>query len=632
MCGIFGYWSADTRNGLLERMAAAIVHRGPDGEGFFSSDSCHMGIRRLAIIDLETGDQPISNEDQSVWVALNGEIYNYRELRLDLEKRGHRFVTQSDTEVIVHAYEEYSSDFLTHFNGMFGFCLYDKRLRRLLVARDRFGEKPIYYFRSPNIFLFGSEVKCLLECEQVTRRLNYDAIYPYLVLRYVPQPKTLFQDIWKLPAGCYLEVRDNHFAIHRYWDMPLSATALTGVSDYLEAFQDVFQTSVRLRLRSDVPLGAYLSSGVDSTSLVHEMTKNVPETVRTYSIGCGAPGDELEDAAVSATKLGCRHTPVLYTEKSLALLDTILWHLEEPIGDAHIIPTFYLAEAASQELTVVILGEGADETLYGYPFHRLIYRESQLGGPKAMAFVGRLAAVTLGLIPNVLLDKFFPLPTSLGKTGYDRLSAHLRQLGHRSIEDEFVHLTSLFTPESAKTLLAFPVEDDRLFQAPANPEEGLAPSEIAMQQIFLLQMQGWLQDNILLRHDKLAMAHSLETRAPFLDPYLAAFLLHVPMKLKFRRGKDKYILRQYLAGRFDRSIAFRKKTPFFAPVEVFTQSRAFQDLIQEFLDEEAITREEVFNPEAVRKLVHRSGPNDFLTAKQLMGLVIFQMWRKKFRI
>ncbi|MGB7793240.1 MAG: asparagine synthase (glutamine-hydrolyzing), partial [Terrimicrobiaceae bacterium] len=366
MCGIFGF-SGFVEEGLLARMGDILAHRGPDGKGSYE-DELHrfsMGMRRLSIIDLDGGSQPIYNEDRSLVVCFNGEIYNYIELHDQLVEEGHTFRTRSDTEVIVHAYEKWGRECVKHFNGMFAFALHDSRTGDTFFSRDRCGQKPLYYHQSNGRFVFASEVKAILECSKVPRACNVPAIDAYLALRYVPEPRTMFEGIFTLPAAHSLLLRkDGSVMIERYWDVPIFQGKYRAESELLDATEAMLRNAVRLTMRSDVPVGGYLSAGVDSSLLVALMTES-SEKVNTYSIGFNSPVDETHDAAETARLLGTSHHEIQCAPEDFDLLPRIVWHMDRPVGDALIIAFYKLAEGAARDLKVVISGEGADEVFAG---------------------------------------------------------------------------------------------------------------------------------------------------------------------------------------------------------------------------------------------------------------------------
>jgi asparagine synthase (glutamine-hydrolysing) len=373
MCGIFGF-SGFVEKGLLSRMGGSLAHRGPDGEGSYE-DQPHrffMGMRRLSIIDLKGGWQPIYNEDCSLAVCFNGEIYNYIELHDQLVEKGHSFRTRSDTEVIVHAYEEWGKECVKQFNGMFAFALHDSRSGDTFFSRDRCGQKPFYYYQSNGRFVFASEVKAILECAQVPRACNIPAIDAYLALRYVPEPRTMFEGIFTLPAAHSLLLRrDGSVTIERYWDVPIFQGKYLPESELLDETEAILRNAVRLTMRSDVPVGGYLSAGVDSSLLVALMTES-SNKVNTYSIGFNSPVDETHDAAETARLLGTDHHEIQCGPEDFDLLPKVVWHMDRPVGDALVIAFYKLAEGAGRDLKVIITSEGADEIFAGYSFQNVI--------------------------------------------------------------------------------------------------------------------------------------------------------------------------------------------------------------------------------------------------------------------
>ncbi len=408
MCGICGF-TGFRDDALLHAMMERIHHRGPDSAGEMIRDQTSLGFRRLAIIDLTSGDQPIANEDGSIEVILNGEIYNYRELREELHARGHTFRTKSDTEVIVHLYEDLGPACVSRLIGMFGFALWDARRQQLLVARDRVGIKPIYYMEQRGRFLFASELKSLLACQATELTLDPAAVHAYLALRYVPGPGTLFREIRKFPAGHYAVVRDGRATFTRYWEPRLYEGPFTrSEDDYLEEFAERFERSIQRRLISNVPLGAYLSGGLDSSVIVAAMSKLTQQPVRTFTVGFDYEHDELTDAARTAKLLGCRHTEIACGVEDVALLPRIVWHLDEPIGDAIVIPMYLLSREAKKQVTVVLTGEGADETLGGYLFHRALLMGNRLAHAVPGPLRRGLLAPALRATPANVLN---PLPS-----------------------------------------------------------------------------------------------------------------------------------------------------------------------------------------------------------------------------
>ncbi|MFQ5349929.1 MAG: asparagine synthase (glutamine-hydrolyzing) [Thermoanaerobaculia bacterium] len=362
-------------------MADSMRHRGPDSSGFFRDGEVALGHRRLSIIDVAGGQQPLENEDGSLVLICNGEIYNYQRLRQELIERGHRFRTRSDSEVVLHLYEESGPACLSRLNGMFALALFDRRTRQLFLARDRIGIKPLYYARAGSRFLFASEIKALLRWPALDTEVDALAIHRYLALRYVPGPGTLFHSIHKLPAAHYAIFAEGELQLVRYWQPELwDGEYPYSEQDYEEQFRELFERSVRRRLISEVPVGAYLSGGLDSSVIVAAFSKLIDRPVKTFSVGFGYSHDEIEQAAETARHLGCDHTQVDCTAEDLLLLPTIVHHLDEPIGDPIVVPMYLLAREATKQVTVILTGEGADEIFGGYLFHRALLGGRQTRG------------------------------------------------------------------------------------------------------------------------------------------------------------------------------------------------------------------------------------------------------------
>lgn len=630
MCGIFGYWGCgDGGMALLRRMADVLRHRGPDGEGFFEDGRFGMGMRRLSIIDPEGGWQPMRNEDGSVTVCQNGEIYNYVELAEELAGLGHTFRTRSDTEVIVHAYEEWGTGCLERFNGMFAIALYDRPRGRLFLARDRCGQKPMYYHEGGGRLVFASEVKAILCADWVERAPDPEAIDPYLALRYVPEPRTMFRGVVTLPAAHYLTIEDGGSPrVERYWDIRL-AGADADYPDDAEALDMVeagFRDAVRLTLRSDVPVGAYLSAGVDS-SLVAATMSGMHDDLHTYSIGFGSPGDETADAAETARLLGTTHHEVQCGPGDFDLLPRIVWHMDRPVGDALILAFYRLAEETARDLRVVVGGEGADEIFAGYSFHKIIQLVEGYDRLVPGWLHGGLAMPALRATPWRLLDRLFEFPAALGERGKERL---VDFLGHYRTRDLFANAMALRTLWGAADRAALYADGfrDRLTDAWIPPvRDGGDPF---LDRLLKLQWDEWLQDWCIIRQDKNTMAHSLEYRLPFLDHNLIELLFRLPPRLKARGMRDKIIERRLAARLLPPAVVNRPKNPFFLPMEFFFEHPAIGRLIDLTLDPERVRRRGYFRPEAVAALRARMGTREFVTLKQVMSLVILELWHMVF--
>jgi asparagine synthase (glutamine-hydrolysing) len=628
MCGIFGF-SGFIETGLLSRMGASLVHRGPDGEGSLEDEPHRffMGMTRLSIIDLSGGWQPIYNEDRSLALCFNGEIYNYVELREQLVAKGHRFRTRSDTEVIVHAYEEWGRNCVKEFNGMFAFALHDSRTGETLFSRDRCGQKPLYYHQSKGRFVFASEVKAILQCAHVPRACNVAAIDAYLALRYVPEPCTMFEGIFTLPAAHSMFLgKDGTIAIERYWDVPIFQGAYRPESELVDEAEAMLRNAVRLTMRSDVPVGGYLSAGVDSALLVALMTES-SDKVNTYSIGFNSPVDETHDAAETARLLGTSHHEIQCAPEDFDLLPKIVWHMDRPVGDALVIAFYKLAEGAARDLKVVISGEGADEIFAGYSFHNV----TQLAEWYHQLMPGflheRIAMPMLRALPVHFLNKFFIFPARLGEQGKARLVDFMGGYRRRNLFENYVALKTLW-PRDARAAAYTPrfkqVATDSWIP-PVRDNSGAF-----LDRLLKIQWDEWLQDWCIIRQDKNTMAHSLEIRLPFLDHNLIELAFRVPPGRKNNGLRDKIIERKIASKLLPRQVTHRKKNPFFLPMEFFFEHPQIRRLIAQTLNEDQVRKRGYFEPAYVRNLLRMMETREFIHLKQVMALVILELWHKIF--
>jgi asparagine synthase (glutamine-hydrolysing) len=631
MCGIYGF-AGFKESGLLDRMGRVIRHRGPDGQGSYEAPDgipFSMGMQRLSIIDLEGGWQPVFNEDQTVAICYNGETYNYVELRDELEAKGHRFTTHSDTECLVHGYEEWGIEgLLRRMNGMAAFCIYDVRKREFFIGRDRCGQKPLYYHHSNGRFLFGSEAKSLLQSQHVTAEPNLEAIDPYLTLRNVPEPMTMFQGIHKLPVAHYLHYKlaDNSLSIHRYWEVPLLDSpnpSYQSDQSYFEALEHIFYDAVKLCMRSDVPVGAYLSAGVDSSLTVAAMTK-YSSNINTYSIGFDSPVDETPAARETAKFLGTKHHEIICQPEDFDLLPKIIWHMDRPVGDALLIAFYKLAQGVSKDLKVVLGGEGADEAFAGYSFQGVIGKVSKV---KALA---PLAAMAFGITPHALLNKFFVFPADLGTQGKKRIIDFLRHYNHRDLNHNFNALRTLWSQDERHDIYsdAFKHRATTAWMAQEKEKDKNGPF---LDRLLKLQYDEWLQDWALIRQDKNTMAHSLEFRLPFLDPRLIELAFQMPAHLKNNGKEDKIIERRLADKVFPPHIARRQKIPFYLPVEYFLDQPQFKALVADTLNPDAIKKRGYFDPRKVSHLLEQMRTTrEFIYCKQVISLVVLELWHRVF--
>ena len=621
MCGIAGRFNYDALRPVdrtvLEAMTDAIAHRGPDAAGYHVAPGIGLGHRRLSIIDLSTGDQPLSNEDGTVWTVFNGEIYNFADVRAELASRGHRFRTGSDTEVIVHGYEEWGERCVERFRGMFAFAIWDSRARRLVLVRDRLGVKPLYYAELPGRgVVFGSELKALVEDPEVPRDWRADAIDAYLTLLYIPAPMTVYRGIQKLPAAHVLVAEKGGIRTFRYWDLAFPGGGDASREDeYLERLDTLLRESVALRQISDVPLGAFLSGGIDSTAVVSYMVDTSPRPPVTISVGFDhAAYDELAVARRVAAHLGCEFHERTVAPDVAALLPKLAWHFDEPFADSSAIPTYYVSKAARELVTVALSGDGGDELWAGYSRHRVEQWEQ-----RARAALGpaRIAAGWLG--------RALPLTVKGARA--------LRHLAYQPEHGYAVkHAYGMFEPDAKSRLYA---KDFAAETAAADPFAAFrdiyrrCPSADPLDRALYTDVHTYMVDDILTKVDRMSMAVSLEAREPLLDHKLLEFAASVPAALKLRHGRSKYLLRKAIARRVPPEIVERGKHGFEAPIGEWLRG-PLAPLADGLLTDNRLRDRGIFNAAEVSRLwtEHRTGRADH--RHRLWQLIMLELWFRQF--
>lgn len=632
MCGITGILNLveitddyARREKILREMNDCLTHRGPDDEGFFLDDRVALGQRRLSIIDLAGGRQPIFNEDKSVAIVFNGEIYNFPDLRKELEKTGrHTFSTGTDTEVIVHLYEEGGEDCLKKLNGMFAFALWDSRKQRLFCARDRMGQKPFYYSVQNGKFLFGSELKALLKHPDVPRDLSYKAFNQYLAFEYVPAPLTILKGIRKLEPGHFfvLDLKSPPSSVmdissESYWDIPFNPHDYS-LEEAKTKFVDIYRESVRRRLISDVPLGVFLSGGIDSSSVVAMMSEVMPaKDIKTFCITFREKSfDESGYARQVAEHFGTDHREEsLPPERLLEILPRVCEFLDEPMADPSIIPTYLLSEFTRRYVTVALGGDGGDELFAGYdPF---LAHYPSLAMEKLPRSIIHFLSRAAGLLPvstkNISLD--FKIKQFLSGMDFPAGQRHFAWLGSfRPSEQE--NLLSEKVKASLDLDETYSVVKDYLNRF---------DSRTSLDGIIYLYCKLYLQDDILVKVDRASMACSLEARAPFLDPEVVEFVGTLPDKMKIRRFTTKYLLKKCMEKYLPREIIYRKKKGFGIPIADWFKGPLRKPL-EEILSEKRLKDQGLFDPAYVRLLMqqHFEGKRD--NRKMLWTLFIFQKW------
>lgn len=652
MCGITGWINLDTNKPIrdaepvLHSMCQRIVHRGPDSEGLWIDDTVALGMRRLSIIDLKTGDQPVFSEDKSVVVMMNGELYNYREVRADLEKDGFKFVTRSDTEILPHLYQKYGDDFLEYINGMYAFSLWDSKRKKLIIARDRFGEKPLYYGVFDNKLIWSSEPKSVLEHPSVKPELDMNALRHYVSFDYVPAPMSIYKGIHKLPAAHVLTVENGEVKTRRYWDISWSgsepgavATGLNSpgrngdipakpqsrkkvsLSSKADELRDLLSDAVRMRLVSDVPLGILLSGGIDSSTVAAFATQHATERVKTFSIGFEEDSfDESKYARKVAGHLDTEH----YEDKLSAatagdLISEIGQWLDEPMSDGSLIPTYLLARFVRKHVTVALGGDGGDELFAGYPMYYAHTVAAKYNAIPAFVRSGLIEPIVNALpVSTNNLSFDYKAKRFVRSAKYDEVARHHGWFGSFSVDQH----EKLFT----KDLIAH-TNADIYREVRELVEKSDAKNVIEKMQY--ADINYYLAEDILTKVDRAAMAVSLETRAPFLDPRIGQFAASIPVEFKLKGKSGKVILKDAMKGLLPDDILNRPKKGFGIPIAEWLKGR-LNSLMHDLLSTEKLRRQGLFNADYVQKLIseHESGAASH--HKEIWTLLVFQLWQNRF--
>jgi asparagine synthase (glutamine-hydrolysing) len=615
MCGICGLVAGE-REGppdreAVARMSGRLVHRGPDDEGLFCEGPVALAARRLSIIDLAHGHQPIENEDGSAVVVQNGEIYNHRELRRELEGRGHRFATDCDTEVIVHAYEQWGDAFLERLRGMFGIALWDKRRRRLLLARDRFGIKPLYYRHVGGELSFASELKAMHEQPGFSREIDPDAVAAYLAFNSIPAPLTIFKEARKLPPGHLLTWEGGAVELRRFarpGPVPVDETRRGPEADLAAELREVLDDSIRAHLVADVPVGVLLSGGVDSGGIAALASRHVSEPLRTFSIGFEEEGfDELSRARLVAERYGTDHHELVLRPDAVELLPKLVEAFDEPFGDSSALPTYLVSELAVGEVKVALSGEGGDELFGGY-----------------YTYVADLLARRVGRFAALARPLAEALPSRTDRVGFDYKAKRFARAAALPPLERHHGWKEIFSPQARAELAG---EESSGWDPLDLYRERFAETEGADP---LARMQDvdlgiYLVDDLLVKTDRLSMAHSLELRVPFLDSEVAEFAFSLPRSMKVRGFAKKRLLRSALEPLLPREIVHGRKQGFSIPIAGWLRG-PLQPFAREVLAPSAIARQGLLDPAAVNPLLdrHCAGREDL--SRQIWGLMALTLW------
>ena len=626
MCGIAGkvVVEGDVDQALLERMCEVIRHRGPDSRGTFIGEGAGLGVQRLAIIDLATGDQPISNEDGSIVVVLNGEIYNYRELRSELERAGHRFATRTDTEVIVHLFEDFGDECVDRLRGMFAFALWDRRRRRLLVARDRVGKKPLVYAERDGGLWFGSEAKSILQDPVIPRDVDFDSIDAFLHFGFVPDPLSTFSALRKLPPGHLLTWEAGEVQIRRYWRLAYTPKdSFSHAEEAHDAIIEALLEATRLRMRSDVPLGAFLSGGVDSTAVVAAMAMESTETVKTFSIGFDVGAfDETAHAREIAELFGTEHTELRLRPDAVEVLPTLVWHYGEPFADESAIPSLYLAEAARRHVKVALNGDGGDESFAGYDhyFTGMVSRRLRWVPESLANGVAAVSGAISGDPPRLSLARRARWLARAATLSEPDLSA-LVFAKFTDAEKE-----ALYTDSFRKELATL-----QPLSAPRVVPHALAGSDAptALERLLEADVLVFLPSDLLVKMDIATMAHSLEVRSPLLDHEFMEVAAAMPAAMKRRGRRSKIALKDALRRWVPDHILDRPKRGFSVPLAEWLRGDLRELPRDILLDPKAVDRG-LFREDAVRALIdhHLSGRVD--NSRKLWTLLQLELWFRSY--
>lgn len=629
MCGITGWANLDSSTPLnnndeavLHSMCEAIVHRGPDSEGLWTGDGVALGMRRLSIIDLHTGDQPVFNTDRSVIVMMNGELYNYREVRADLQKRGYTFRTNSDTEILPHLYDEYGDAMLEHVSGMFAFALWDTKRKRLLIARDRFGEKPLYYGTFGRKLIYGSEVKTLLAHPDVKTDLNLDALRQYLSFDYVPAPHSIYQGINKLPAAHKLVLENGAVKIDRYWSLSFEKPIeKPSVAEAAEHLRELLSDAVRRQLVSDVPLGILLSGGVDSSTIAAFAVRHATETVKTFSIGFTEDSfDESKYAREVSRHLGTEHyEDILSVDTAASLIGDIGKWLDEPLSDGSLLPTYLLASFVRKHVTVALGGDGGDEIFAGYPMyyaHKIAGMYERVPGVLRKGLIEPAVNAMPVSAKNMSLD--YKAKRFIRAANYDPVTRHHSWFGSFAIDQH----NSLLTRE----VLAHTSAD---IYRDAKDLLKTTDAKSRIEQMQFLDINFYMAEDILTKVDRAAMAVSLETRAPFLDPRVAEYAASLPPEYKLRGNKGKFILKEAVKDMLPASILNRPKKGFGIPIAQWLRGN-LNPLMHDMLAADRLKQQGIFDAAYVQKLITEHETSKASHHKELWTLLVFQLWYQNF--
>jgi asparagine synthase (glutamine-hydrolysing) len=625
MCGICGKINlqpgATVSPTLVKEMADTIRHRGPDDEGFYVSDQVGLGFRRLSIIDLEHGHQPLANEDESIWIVFNGEIYNYQELREFLISKGHMFRTRTDTEVIVHLYEELGPAGLERLRGMFAFAIWDSNRKRLMLARDRVGIKPLYYALTGSALVFASEIKAILADSSVDRQIAPELIDRFLTFLYLPGEETLLQGIRKLAPGHYLLAQDGRTEIHQYWDLEFPDSLYQGsLARTEDDLLRLLAETVDLHMIADVPVGVLLSGGVDSTGVLSLAVRKTEKRIRTFTVGFSGTevADERPYARIAAQRFGTEHHEITITASDFAaFLPRYVWHMEEPVCEPPAIALYYVSKLAREHVTVLLSGEGGDEAFAGYSNYRnLVWLERLKSGGAVVN--GALAAgmsTASSLLNSSRLAKYVPLMSDhFPSYYYSRTTNPYRTTGNG--------LGKIYSADFEKAI------DREHSLDPVRKLQARVRERGTLNAMLYIDTKSWLPDDLLIKADKMTMANSIELRVPLLDHKLLEFAASLPPGRKLNAGTTKYILKRALSRQIPSEIRNRKKAGFPVPYASWLRTE-LKDIVWDVLTDNESVNRGYFRKSAIEQLLTEDA-NGKDHSKEIFSLLSLELWQRAF--
>jgi len=624
MCGIVGFNWDDVE--LCKKAIKSIHRRGPDDHGIFNNSEVTLGHKRLSIIDLtKKGHQPMLNKEGDIIIIYNGEIYNFKKIKEDLEKKGHRFESSTDTEVILKSYQEYGKECLNLFNGMFAFAIYDLKKKKLFIARDRIGIKPLYYYENKEKFMFASEIKAILTNLEIKREVDKESLSQFISLRYVPGEKTILKEINKLLPGHYLEfdLKNRKIKIEKYWDIKENKQNLSK-NQFSKILEKELKRSILQRTISDVPLGTFLSGGIDSSIITAILSKNSEDKVKTFSIGFEHDkiGNELKYAKIISDKFNTLHKEIIVSPNITKELPKMIWHLDEPIADPAIVPNYILAEHAKKSATVILTGDGADELFGGYDQYRIIKIVDILSKfPKSIT--NGTINLTIKNSPDFILNKFYKYSSENKKAGIDRLNNSINSYRDNKAKG-FLEIISVFN-EKEKTDLIKEHERESSVNLANDVSTLFSKNKEILNKVSYFDLKRFLPDNLLMKPDKMGMAHSLECRVPFLDHRIVELAFKIPPNLRLRGLKTKYILKDSVKKILPEEILKRKKQTFQVPIDNWMET-GLKEYMEENLLQKGSESMKFFKKDKIEKIIKNYKNSKLYYTRQLWSLLTFKIW------